>query len=254
MNELSRRDFLRLSAVAAAGAAVAACTKTEEPTAAVAATNTPAAEAKATNTTIPTREPTATPVPTPVEVKEAPVQAALVKDGKLPALAERLPQNPLVIQMAWQKPGKYGGTQRTFHGWLAGCQEESMYGNSIIRWVDDGLGIEAGLAEKWESNADTTEWTLYFRKGMKWSDGEPWTVDDIMFWWEDMVLNPDQGTTPPDEAKSGIGSVMTLVKVDDYTVKMVFDAPAPLTADRLAMWVNSAIGPRWHAPRHYMEQ
>ncbi len=253
MNKLNRREFLRLTAVAAAGAAVAACTKpTEAPTTAPAATNTP--EAKATNTTIPTRAPTATPVPTPVEVKEAPAVAELVKAGKLPKLAERLPQTPLVVQMPWQKPGKYGGRQRTFHGWLAGCQEESMYGNSIIRWVDDGLGIEAGLAEKWESNADKSEWTLYFRKGMKWSDGEPWTVDDIMFWWEDMVLNQDNPTSPPDEGKSGIGSVMKLVKVDDYTVKMVFDAPTPLTADRLAMWVNSGIGPRWHTPAHYMKQ
>ena len=35
---------------------------------------------------------------------------------------------------------------------------------------------------------------------------------------------------------------------------MVFDAPAPLTADRLAMWVNGFIGPRWMAPMHYMKQ
>lgn len=251
MNKLSRREFLRLSAIAAAGAAVAACAKTPEPTK-VAATNTPAVQP--TNTTIPTRAPTATPVPTPVEVKEAPKVADMVKAGKLPPLAERLPQNPLVIQMPWQKPGKYGGRQRSLHGWLAGFQEESMYGNSIIRWVDDGLGIDAGLAEKWEHNENKSEWTLYFRKGMKWSDGQPWTVDDIMYWWEDMVLDPDHPTGPPDEGRSGTGSLATFVKVDDYTLKMVFDAPAPLTADRLAMWVNGGIGPRWHAPAHYMKQ
>ncbi len=254
MNELTRRDFLRLSALAAAGAAVAACTKTDSPTTA-AATNTPAAEAKATNTTIPTREATATPVPTPSEVKEAPDVAVLVKEGKLPALTERLPQNPLVIQMPWQKPGKYGGRQRVIHGtWMGGNQEESMYGNSPIRWVDDGLGIEAGWVEKWTPNDDTSEWTFNVRKGIKWADGAPFTVDDILYWWEDLVLNPDQATNPPDEAKSGIGSVCTFTKIDDFTFKMTFDAPSPLVADRLAMWVNGDIGPRWIAPKHYMSQ
>lgn len=255
MEKLSRRDFLRASAIATAGAVVVACAKqpTEAPTKA-AATTAPTQAAAPTSTTIPTRAPTATPVPTPVEVKEAPAVAQMVADGKLPPLSERLPQNPLVIQMDWQKPGKYGGRQRTYHTWL-GCQEESMYGYSTIRYVDDGLGIESGLAEKWEHNDDKSEWTLYFRRGLKWSDGEPWTVDDIMFWWEDMVLNEDHPRGPPDEARSGVGTLCEFVKVDEYTLKMVFDAPAPLTADRLAMWVNGNIGPaEWAMPRHYLEQ
>ena len=252
MDKLSRRDFLRMSAVAAAGAAVAACAKqTEAPTKAPeqAPTNTP----PPTSTTIPTRAATSTPVPTPVEVKEAPQASELVKAGTLPPLDERLPQNPLVVAMDWQTPGKYGGRQRTYHTWL-GCQQESMYGNSTIRYVDDGLGIEPGQAEKWEHNEDTSEWTLYFRKGLKWADGEPWSVDDIMFWWEDMVLNEDHSTGPPDDARSGKGTLCEFIKVDEYTLTMKFDAPAPLTADRLAMWVNGDIGPFWAAPRHYLEQ
>ena len=60
--------------------------------------------------------------------------------------------------------------------------------------------------------------------------------------------------SPPDEARSGTGTLMTLNAPDDYTFEMVFDAPAPLTADRLAMWVNMFIGPAWVMPRHYMEQ
>jgi len=253
MEKLNRRDFLRMSAVAAAGAVVAACAQqTAAPTTAPAATATAAAEA--TNTTIPTRAATNTPVPTPVEVKEPPVLSDMVSAGTLPPLDERLPQNPLVISMSWQTPGKYGGRQRTLHSWLGGAQEESMYGNSPIRWVDDGLGVDQGWLEKWEHNEDKSEWTLYLRKGTKWSDGEPFTVDDVLYWWEDMCLNPDQATNPPDEGLSGKGTLADFIKADDFTLVMSFDAPAPLTVDRLAMWVNSAIGPRWSAPRHYMEQ
>ncbi len=251
MATLSRRDFLRVSAIAVAGAAIAACAKT--PTTAPTATTAP--KAAATNTTIPTRAPTATPVPTPVEVKEAPETSGLVKGGKLPALAERLPQNPLVISMPWQKPGKYGGRMRVVHEtWMGGNQEESMYGNSPLRWVDDGLGIDQGWVETWQSNADTSEWTFNIRKGIKWSDGQPFTADDILYWWEDMVLNEQQADTPPDEAMSGLGHVCTLTKVDDFTFSMKYDAPAPLVADRLAMWVNGDIGPRWIAPKHYISQ
>jgi len=254
-DKLTRRDFLRLSAVAAAGAAIAACAKTEEPTKAPAATATTAPAAAATNTTIPTRAPTATPVPTPVALKEPPQLALEVERGNIPPLDERLPQTPLVISMPWQKAGKYGGRMRVCHEtWMGGNQEESMYGNSPLRWVDDGLGIDQGWVQAWESNADTSEWTFNMRKGIKWSDGEPFTTDDIMYWWEDMVLNPDQATNPPDEAKSGIGSVCTITKVDDFTFKMTYDAPSPLVADRLAMWVNGDIGPRWIAPKHYISQ
>ena len=252
--KLNRRDFLRMSAIAAAGAAVAACAKTQE-VAPTKPAEQPTATPIPTNTTIPTRAPTATPVATPVEVKEAPGVAEMVAAGKLPALSERLPQNPLVISMPWQGPGKYGGRMRVAHGtWMGGHQEESMYGNSPLRWVDDGLGIDAGWVEKWEHNEDTSEWTFYVRKGLKWSDGEPFTVDDLLYWWEDMVIDPDQATNPPDEAKSGIGSVCEFIKVDDFTFTMKYDAPSPLVADRLAMWVNGDIGPRWIAPKHYISQ
>ena len=54
---------------------------------------------------------------------------------------------------------------------------ESQYGHSALRWIDDGLGIAPGMVEEWESNADASEWTLYFRKGLKWSDGSHCTVD-----------------------------------------------------------------------------
>ena len=88
MDKLNRRDFLRMSAVAAAGAVVAACAKqTAAPTTGPAATAT--AVPQATNTTIPTRAATNTPVPTPVEVKEPPVLSDMVKAGTLPPLAER---------------------------------------------------------------------------------------------------------------------------------------------------------------------
>ena len=45
------------------------------------------------------------------------------------------------------------------------------------------------MISKWAWNANGTEITLYFRKGMKWSDGQPLTADDWLFWWNDMILD-----------------------------------------------------------------
>ena len=263
-SKLNRRNFLRLSAMGAASAAIVACggntgtaDNAAEPTKA-------AEEAKIQPTTPPAA--TAVPVVT-TTFKQSPSLDQAVADGKLPNVDERLPKNPYTPPHVWLTAGKYGGKLRKAYAntWgIAGFQHESMYGHSILRYLKDGLAIGPGLAESWEASADASKWTFKFREGLKWSDGQPWTVGDIMYWWETMVggngkeatfpngLKPIDG--PPDEARSGKGTLVTINKVDDYTMEMVFDAPAPLTADRIAMWVNLGIGPRWMLPAHYCEQ
>ena len=134
---------------------------------------------------------------------------------------------------------------------------EFFYGHSPLRYVNDGKDVVPGLVESWESNDDASEWTFNFRKGLKWSDGEPWTTADIMFWWDDIIAGQYMAQTAPDEARSGKGTLAKFTAVDDPTLTMTFDAPAPLTADRMAMWVNGNIGkngPIWMMPSHYVKQ
>ncbi|MGI8916565.1 MAG: ABC transporter substrate-binding protein [Chloroflexota bacterium] len=189
---------------------------------------------------------------------EAPALAALVKAGTLPPVEQRLPAGPYVVPHPWLTAGKYGGqlqmvlSDKSDQGTTKYLQE-SMYGHSILRWLKDGLAIGPGLAESWESNTDQSTWTVHFRKGLKWSDGQPWSTADIMFWWNDEVGNTDLKIVPPDEAHSGKGTLMKLTAPDANTIVMAFDAPTPLTADRLAMWVNRGIGPIWMDPAHYLK-
>ena len=189
---------------------------------------------------------------------EAPSLAAQVASGALPSVDKRLPDSPYVVPHKWLTVGKYGGTLNMGcdnNEWgTSGFMAELQYGHSPLRYLRDGLEIGPGLAEKWESNADASEWTLYFRKGLKWSDGHPWSVDDILFWWEDQVKVEELKEYPPDEARSGKGTLMTMTKIDATTLKLTYDAPTPLTADRLAMWVNRMIGPRWMDPKHFLQE
>lgn len=262
--KLSRREFLRLSALGAAGVALSACAKkaTEQAaaptnTSAPVATN-PPAPANATPTPIPTTGPTATLVPTVAVSKfnEAPALADLVKAGTLPPVDQRLPKNPLVLSPVDQI-GKYGGRWRTFWagGW-SGVFQEQQYGHSGLRWIDDGLGIAPGLIETWEANADNTMWTFHFREGLKWSDGQPAGVDDVLFWWNDLcqVSDPSYPDAPPDFGADAKGKLAVFAKADDLTLTITYGTPSPLTAKRIAMWVNANIGPRWIAPAHYLKQ
>ncbi len=260
--KVSRRQFLYVSAFGVAGAVIAACTSAPPATTAPAATSAPAAttapQAANTPTPIPTEAATATAVPTAAvaSAKEAPALADLVKAGKLPPLAERLPQNPLTVSPV-DGIGKYGGRIRSFwKGTWSGFFQESQYGHSPLRWINDGLGIAPGMVESWTTNADNSEWTLNFRKGLKWSDGQPVTVDDVLFWWNDLVqgTNASYPDAVPDFGQDANGKLVKFTKVDDFTLKLTYGTPSPLTAKRLAMWVNANIGPRWIAPMHYLKQ
>ncbi len=196
----------------------------------------------------------------PVEaIKEAPMLAELVEQGKLRALEERLPEEPLVVQPI-ESIGQYGGT---WHRAFLGVKDFHALGRliyeSVLRWPRNPSDpIQPGLAKEWKWSADGTELTLYFRKGLKWSDGAPFTVDDIIFWWEDIEL--DGNITPAPHGEWVVkGQPMKLEKVDDTTIKLKFAGPNGL-AESVGLAFHGCQWPLgferfgFFAPRHYLEQ
>ena len=184
---------------------------------------------------------------------EAPMLQDQVQAGLLPPVDERLPEQPLVITPL-REVGKYGGT------WVRWTTSRTwsyvrmlMYGHSPIRWVDDGMGIEPNWVESWESNPEATIWTFRLRKGVRWSDGHPLTTDDIMFWWNDMVLNLEMSDPVPDIFIAG-GETARVEALDEYTVQVTYKEPAPLLIERLCMWPNAGHGERLIVPAHYLKQ
>ncbi|SKA84626.1 oligopeptide transport system substrate-binding protein [Caloramator quimbayensis] len=95
---------------------------------------------------------------------------------------------------------------------------------------------EAGAAEKWESNADGTEWTFHLRK-LNWSDDKPVTAKDFEYAWK-RILNPDTKSQYAfflyylkngEKYNTGKCSAdeVGIKAVDDTTLKITLEQPTP---------------------------
>lgn len=256
MRDLSRRRFLRGTAATAGLTMLAACSDTGG---GQGGSGEGKADPRKRGGGRTPRGSTTKPLEPPSTFQEAPALKKRADAGAIPPVADRLPERPYVVPHRWLETGRYGGRLLMVGpASSTGAAEPRnfMYGLSPLRWLNDGRDVGTGLIESWESNDDASQWTLHFRKGLKWSDGHPWSTADILFWWEDLVLNKESPEVAPDECRSGKGTLAKLAAPDDMTLTMTFDAPAPLTADRLANWPNGqgGGGPIWMVPKHYVKQ
>ena len=150
---------------------------------------------------------------------EAPMLAALVQAGTLPPVEERLPIFPRIIGVE-DSIGKYGGTIRSPHAWDFFLDE-----GLAVRLHGDRDRFLPNIAKGWEWASDFSSITFTLRDGMKWSDGTPYTADDILFWWDDIVQSPHR--TQPARTAGMDGEKDTVVKVDEITVRFDFAEPRP---------------------------
>ena len=106
-------------------------------------------------------------------------------------------------------------------------------GDKLLFWDATGTKIVPSVAKGYELSADGKRTTLFLRKGMKWSDGAPFTADDFVFWFEDMYQNKDLVPTQAPEMMIN-GKPGRIVKLDETTVAFEFDEPHYLFPQFLA--------------------
>lgn len=161
----------------------------------------------------------------PKAFKEAPMLAEQVKAGKLPPVDQRVGSEPMVIQPL-RSVGTYGGTWR--RGFLGPADGENgnrvRSGDKLLFWNDAGTEVAPQVAKGYELSADGKRTTLFLRKGMKWSDGAPFTADDFVFWFQEMYSNKELVPVPVPEL-SIKGKPGRIEKVDETTVAFIFDEP-----------------------------
>jgi len=79
--------------------------------------------------------------------------------------------------------------------------------------------IVPDLAKGWEISEDGLVITFHLREGLKWSDGMPITADDVLFTYNDVVLNEDVDCNSRDGQILPDGTFPVCEKLDDYTVR-----------------------------------
>ena len=187
------------------------------------------------------------------EFSEAPMLAERVRRGELPRVEQRLPSDPVVV-VPFREVGRHGGTitlpaMNPNSLWPASQGTTEYFFTRDMRYPDVLL---PSIATGYEFNDDDTVLTIRLREGLKWSDGAPFSADDVIFWWEDYILNRDVMPTMPPKWTPG-GEPMTVEKIDQHTVRYSFAIPYPTVIFYFAQWANQGMQSQVFLPRHILE-
>ncbi len=186
---------------------------------------------------------------------------AFVDAGKLPPLAERLPKEPLVYKTANMPdgPGVYGDVMRHViggrpEGWNFWAGQSYGWGGIDIGLVEcltrtgplftvnsTDLQPLPNLAKSWDWSEDGKTLTVHLIEGAKWSDGDPFDVEDIDFYWNDVIM--DENVTPLMGASPATYNDATFAKVDDYTFTLTFTEAFPEQVLYAMAYGNFCPGP-----------
>ena len=170
----------------------------------------------------------------PKKFGEAPMLADLVKQGKLPPVEKRVPEEPMVVKPL-HSIGRYGGTwRRGFTGPGDGENGNRIVSTDKLLMFDyTGNKVIPCLAKDWRLSDDGKLCVLFLRKGTRWSDGQPFTANDFLFWYNDIYGNKELVRNPAPEFQVN-GKPGVLSARDDYTVVYEFPEPYFLFVDILA--------------------
>jgi peptide/nickel transport system substrate-binding protein len=201
---------------------------------------------------------------------QSPSLDAFVESGELPPVEERLPEQPQIyLEGAMQDGiGVYGDVFRGFSacptagyndmagttmGWFGIESYTSRYGGLIktgpLYRADQDIEPFPNLAMSWEWSDDGKQLTMNLIRGAKWSDGHPFTADDVIFTWEGYVVDPNVNAPRKLDSWTWNNEPATLEKIDDYTIRFTFPVERPLD-----MWYLLAEDVFHVMPEHQLRQ
>ncbi len=174
----------------------------------------------------------------------------MVDAGTLPPVAERLPEDPFVVDMV-DGIGKYGGTwRRAIRARSAWAFWYYVIKENEVRYDPQITKILPVMMKDYKVSADKKTFTFYMRPGMKWSDGDDFTADDYEFWWKYVINNDDLTPAKPNWLLAG-GKLPTFTKIDEYTFQFSWETPYGIFLDTLA---QPRFDGRMALPSHYLKQ
>lgn len=171
--------------------------------------------------------------------------------GTLPALPQRLPKTPLVVDVKAMggEPGRHGGTIRTLIGSQKDIRMMTIYGYARLVGYTADLKFQPDILESFDVQEERI-FTFRIREGHRWSDGTLLSAEDFRYCWEDVLSNEDlsPGGLTTNLRADGEGGRFEIV--DPLTVRYSWDRPNPDFLPSLA----SPQPQMMVLPAHYMRQ
>jgi peptide/nickel transport system substrate-binding protein len=181
---------------------------------------------------------------------EPPAFADDVKAGKLPPVARRLPETPLVAKFAaGTEAGQYGGTLNMLIGRSRDVRMLVVYGYARLVGYDQNFNIVPDILESVDVKGDRV-FTMKLRKGHRWSDGQPFTTEDFRYFWEDVANNKELSPTGPPSDLLVNGEAPKVEILDKQTVRYSWSKPNPDFLPRMAGASPLFI----YRPAHYLKR
>lgn len=191
-------------------------------------------------------------VPAAGALIETPALAERVAAGGLAPVEQRIPDEPLIVDLAakGREPGVHGGTLRMFMTRAKDVRYMAAYGYARLVGYDAQYRLVPDLLRDVTTSPDGRAVTLHLRRGHRWSDGHPFTTEDLRYWWEDMALDPDISPGGPPVEMLVDGEAPLVEVIDETTIRYTWGAPNPLFLPSLAQARPLYI----YRPAHYMKR
>jgi peptide/nickel transport system substrate-binding protein len=180
-------------------------------------------------------------------LREAPMTAARVASGELPPIAERVPKNPAIADVA--SIGRPGGELRMLMASPKDTRIMVVYGYARLVAYTPSLEIVPDILERVDVE-EGRSFTLHLRPGHKWSDGHPFTSEDFRYWFEDVASNKELSMAGLPVTLTPHGAGPRFEVLDETTVRYTWSRPNPLFLPALAGASPLFI----YSPAHYLKK
>ena len=182
---------------------------------------------------------------------EPPMLIPLVAAGKLPSIAKRLPRQPLVARFTSEKatPGRHGGQLRLLLRRAKDIRLLVVYGYARLVAYDHKFELRPDILARYTVEKGR-RFTLYLRKGHKWSDGRPFTSEDFRYYWEDVANNRKLAPLGPPRVLVVNGKKAKFEILDQTTIRYTWSDPNPKFLPALAGTTPLYI----YRPAHYLRK
>ena len=179
---------------------------------------------------------------------ESPVLGKLVEAGKLPPLAQRLPERPRVL--ATDPEAVYGGDLRMLIGTLKDTKLAFVYGYARLVGWDRNFRLVSDIVERYDIEDGGRTFTFRLRKGHRWSDGAPFTSADFAYWWTNVANDDELSPGGPPATLRVDGEMPKMTFPDPLTVRLRWSKPNNLFLIDQASAYPTII----YRPAHYLKQ